>query len=195
MSKERNYHEKISRLPGLPEPLDGRGKALFDDTIARGSSVLNLHLLTAHAPVLSEARKPFVQAMRSGCDVPRLYREIAITRAAQIAGCAYEVHHHLPFVTQCGMREEAAQALDDWQQHRDMFDAPQLAVLGFVEDMCTSLGEVSDATFAQMQAHFTPAEIVELATCASAYFGTALFMKAMRLEQDPEDRKPAPGKF
>lgn len=195
MGTPRDYHEKISRLPGLPEPLDARRRALFEDTIARGSSVLNLHLLTAHAPELSEARKPFVQAMRSACAVPRLYREIAITRAAQIAGCAYEEHHHLPFVVQCGLSEEAAQGLAGWQTHRGLYDPPQLAVLAFVEAMCTSLGEVPDDVFAQLQEHFSPAEIVELATCASAYFGTALFMKAMRLELDPDDRKPAPGKF
>ena len=195
MGQERDYHEKVSRLPGLPKPLDPRIEAIFADSQARGSHILNLHLLGAHAPELNEARRPLIYAIRSECKAPRIYREIAITRAAQLVECAYEEHHHRPFCIQCGLSEEATEAISDWRNKASLFDAKQLAVLGFVEEMCGNKGEVSDAAFAELQKHFSPQEIVELATCASQYYGGGLFKKAMGLMPDAADRKPAPGKF
>ena len=130
MGEQRDYHEKISRLPGLPRPLDDRIKASFEDLQARGSDILNLHLLGAHAPELAVARKPFIQALRSACHVPRIYREIAITRAAQLIECEYEEHHHKPFCIQCGLSEEATDAIARWQQSRHLFDAKQLGCSG-----------------------------------------------------------------
>lgn len=195
MDADRDYHEKISRLPGLPQPLDPRIEAVFADSRARGSHILNLHLLGAHAPELAEARRPLIYAIRSECKVPRIYREIAITLAALMVDCAYEVHHHEPFCIQCGLSEAATAAIGDWRNKRELFDARQLAVLGFVQEMCGAKGEVSDAAFAELAEHFSPQEIVELATCATQYYAGGLFKKAMGLMPDAPDRKPAPGKF
>ena len=55
MSDERDYHEKVSRLEPLPRPLSPQVKDLFDELKSRGSSILNLHLVSAHAPELAAA--------------------------------------------------------------------------------------------------------------------------------------------
>lgn len=195
MAENRNYHEKVSRLPGLAQPLPPEVAAIFEDSIQRGSDILNLHLLGAHAPELAAARKPLIYALRSACKTERIYREIAITRAALMIDCTYEVHHHTPFCLQCGLTNEAVEALGDWQDKKNLFDAKQLAVLGFVEEMCGKQGNVSDAVFQELAAHFSPQEIVELATCASMYYAGGMYKKALGLMPDPDERKPAPGKF
>ncbi|MDP4594710.1 MAG: carboxymuconolactone decarboxylase family protein, partial [Beijerinckiaceae bacterium] len=181
MGEQRDYHEKVSRLPGLPKPLDPNVKDIFDDSIARGSHILNLHLVTAHAPELAAARKPLIQAIRSAGKAERIYREIAITRAAQMVECDYEVHHHKPFCVQCGLSEEAVAALDDWQANRNLFDAKQLALLGFVEEMCGNKGKVSDTVFDEYAKHFSAQEMVELATCASTYYGGGMDKNAFNI--------------
>ena len=195
MNEQRNFNEKVSRLPGLPDPLPARTAAMFEDALRGGGHILNLHLLNAHAPALAEARRPLIAAMRSECAVARLYRELAITRTAQLVECAYEEHHHLPFCRQCGMSEEAVAAIARWRDHAGLFDAPQRAVLAFVDEMCAHKGKVGEATFAELARHFSPQEIVELTMCATAYYGAGMYMRALELAPDAEDRKPAPGAF
>ncbi|MGE3245604.1 MAG: carboxymuconolactone decarboxylase family protein [Beijerinckiaceae bacterium] len=195
MEENRDYHEKVSRLPGLPKPLNPEVKAIFDDTIARGSHILNLHLVSAHGPEISAARKPLIYAIRSGCSVPRIYRELAITRAAQMVECEYEVHHHKPFCIQCGLSDAAVNALHDWQNNRHLYDEEQLALLAYVEELCGNKGNVADATFDALASHFTPQEIYELTICATTYYAGGMEKNALRIVMDPEHRKPAPGKF
>lgn len=195
MSDARDYHEKISRLPGLPKPLAPEVRQRFNNTLANGGDILNLHLLNAHSPALSVARKPLIDALRSGCVVPRIYREIAITRAAQLVECDYEVHHHIPFCIQCGLSEEATAALANWQENKTLFDEKQLAVLGYVEEMCSNKGNISDGAFEELSAYFSPQEVLELTMSASTYYGNGHAMKALGLQPDTPDRKPAPGKF
>ena len=75
-------HIKVSRLPALPKPLDPIVAGLFENTRKRGGHILNLHKVSGHAPKLTSAKRPFTYALRNDCDVPRLYRELAICRSA-----------------------------------------------------------------------------------------------------------------
>src|ERR1700759_3621700 len=91
-------NEQVSRLPPLKLPLDPIIAGLFEETRSRGGHILNLHKTNAHAPRLSRAKRPLTHALRNDCDVPRIYRELAICRAAQSVGCDYEVNHHIPLL-------------------------------------------------------------------------------------------------
>lgn len=195
MDEKRDYHEKVSRLPGLPKPLNPDVAEMFEQTLARGSHILNLHLVNAQSPELAVARKPLILALRNACKVPRIYRELAITRAAQMVECEYEVHHHIPFCIQCGVSKAAVAALADWQNNTELFDAKQLAVLGYVEELCGNKGNVSDAAFDALASHFSPQEIYELTSSATIYYAGGMEKKALGLIMDPDYRKPAPGKF
>ena len=195
MTEERDYHEKVSRLAPLPKPLSPEVTSIFDELKSRGSSILNLHLVSAHAPELAAARRPLISGLRSNCKVPRLYRELAITRAAQMVECEYVVHHHTPFLIQCGLSEEAAGKLENWRDNRAMFDAKQLALLAYVEEMCGNKGKVADPVFDELAAHFTPGEIYELTIAATTYYAGGMEKNALGLIMDPDHRKPAPGKF
>ena len=61
--------------------------------------------------------------------------------------------------------------------------------------MCGNKGKVSDATFHELAAHFAPGEIYELTIAATTYYAGGMEKNALGLIMDPEDRKPAPGKF
>jgi len=186
---------KISRLPPLPEPLDPIIEELFADTTSRGGHVLNLHLTKAHAPKLARAGRPLTRALRNECISPRLLREIAIVRTSILVGCAYELHHHRPLVLAAGLSEAQFNALRDWRPQRHLFNASQQALLAYVDCLCMEKGEVDDATFAAMKKHFSPQEIVELTLCATHYYASGLFMKAMQIVIDEPHKKAAPGKF
>jgi alkylhydroperoxidase family enzyme len=186
---------KVSRLPPLPEPLDPVIEEIFADTTSRGGHVLNLHMTKAHAPKLARASRPTTRALRSECVSPRLLREIAIMRISIIVGCAYELHHHYPLLLQAGASEAQFQALVDWRSQSQLFDDRQRALLAYVDRLGLHKGDVDDETFAAMEKHFTPQEIVELTLCATTYYSSGLFMKAMKIQMDEPHKKAAPGKF
>jgi alkylhydroperoxidase family enzyme len=186
---------KVSRLPPLPEPLDPIVTELFEDTASRGGSILNLHLTKAHAPKLQAAGRHITRALRSECIAPRVLREIAILRASILVGCAYEEHHHRPLAAAAGLTQGQVDAVKDWRPKAQLFDEKQRALLAYVDQLALNRGDVDDATFAGMEKHFSPQEIVELTLCATSYYGGGLFMKAMKIEIDAPHKQAAPGKF
>jgi alkylhydroperoxidase family enzyme len=188
-------HAKVSRLPPLPDPLDPDTAAYFARAQARGNSILNLHLATAHAPKITLAKNPLAMALRSECDSPRLYRELAIVRVGQVMECPYELDHHMPLLLECGMSEAQVAALDNWREHRNLYDERSLAVLAWIDSMAANKGDVDDATFAELSRLFTPKELVEIGYNAAIYFGNALILKSFRIELDDAHVRTTPGKF
>lgn len=188
-------HVKASRLPALPVPLDPIVAQLFEDTRARGGHILNLHKTNGHAPKLARAKRPFVSALRNDCQVARIYRELAICRTAINVECAYELHHHHPLALKAGLSEMQFEALANWRKETGLFNEALLAVLAYVDEMALQKGSVSDATFTELSKHFNAQEIVELTYCATSYYASGLYMKALGVLPDEPHKKAAPGKF
>ena len=186
---------KVSRLPPLTEPLDPITLNLFEDTLARGGHILNLHVMNGHAPKLARARRPFTKALRSECDAPRLLREIAIVRASQIIGCDYELYQHSKMVLAAGLSQEQLDALGTWRSNSELFDERQRALLAYLDCLGLQKGDVDDTTFAGMEKHFPPQQIIELTQCFTSYYGSGIFMRAMRLKLDTPEKSAAPGEF
>ena len=124
-----------------------------------------------------------------------MLREIAILRASILVGCAYEEHHHRPLAAAAGLTQEQVDAVKDWRPKAHLFDEKQQALLAYVDQLALNKGDVDDATFAAMEKHFSPQEIVELTMCATSYYGCRIFMKAMRIQIDDPHKKAAPGGF
>jgi AhpD family alkylhydroperoxidase len=193
MDEGRDVHDQVSRLPGLPSPLDPLVAESFARSQARGSSILNLHLVNAHAPRLWQARIALAYALRAECVTPRRYRELAILRAAQLARCSYEETHHRPMAEAAGMSQEAVAAIATWTEHRDLFGAPELAILAWVDQVCSVSGDNEDETFAALARVFTPGEVVEITAAATTYYAGGLFIRALSVQNDPAHLHAAPG--
>ena len=192
---DENYHRQISRLPPLPSPLDLICQKLFDETRARGGHVLNLHVATAHAPRLVETKRPFSMSLRNDCEAPRALRELAILRTGMMLDCPYELDHHVPLALKAGVTQVQIDALKDWTKSRDLYDARQRALLAYLDEMFGNSGNVSDATFTEMSRQFSPREIVELIYNATTYYGTAMVIKSLRIQNDETHVRATPGKF
>jgi 4-carboxymuconolactone decarboxylase len=188
-------HQKVSRLPPLPRPLDPLVQKMFDETRARGGDILNLHLTNGHAPRVGQSKRVLTHAMRNDCDCPRIYRELAICRAAFLVDCPYELKHHLPLVQRAGLSHAAAEAIANWRAAPDLFDEVQRAVLTYVDEIMLNKGVVSDQVFTELQKHFSPQYIVELTLNATVYYSNGLFMKALGVQPDEAHKVAAPGKF
>lgn len=190
-----SHTRKVSRLPPLPEKLHPLIEKRFVDQRARGAEPINLHLAQGHAPELSASRGEFTWKLRNETMLGRKLLELVIVRVASIMNCAYELHHHLPMIAQAGYSPAQVEAVrGDWRKSRDLFAPKEQALLAFVDELCDR-GNVTDATWEETARHFSAQEMVETCYAATSYYANAMFVKAVRLEVDPPDRRTAMGKF
>jgi alkylhydroperoxidase family enzyme len=183
--------QRVSRLPPLPESSDPALREFFDDRLRRGGQVINLHLALGHAPKIALARRAVANAIRYDAVTPRLLRELAIVRTAQIVGSEYELNQHIPMALAAGSTRAQLDALENWRSS-ELFDERQRAMLAYVEQVARG-GEVDDATFDALAQHFSPQEVVELTVTVASYYGTALIIRALRIEVETDGRRTAPG--
>jgi len=95
-------HQKVSRLPPLPQPLDPTLQEMFDKRRAMGGSVINLILTLGHAPKFAKATGDTAFTIRFDAVTPRSLIELAIFRTADIVGSNYELNQHTPMMKMCG---------------------------------------------------------------------------------------------
>jgi alkylhydroperoxidase family enzyme len=179
----------VSRLPPLEDPpVDPDLRDLFEDTRRRGGDVINLLLTLGHAPKIAKGRRVLANALRYEAVSPRVLRELAIVRTAQIVGGDYELNQHIPMVLEAGLTRAQLDAVESWQRST-LFDDRQRALLAYVEAMCTRKGQVDDKTYAEFARFFTPQEIVELTVTIGNYYGTGLIVKALEIRIEDDGRR------
>ena len=175
--------EQVSRLPPLPDPLPAAVEELFAERIRRSGRILNIHHTFGHAPKLSWASMQMAMALRFETSTPRLYIEIAIVRAAQLARGIYELQQHKPMLLAEGFALAKLDALENWRAST-LFDDKERALLAYV-DQIADHGNVADRTFETLERFFTPTQIMELSFAMGSYYGTALIMNALQIKLEP----------
>lgn len=184
--------QKVSRLPPLPQPLDPIMREMFDKRRAQGGAIINLQLVTGHAPKFSRAASTMAFTIRFDAKTPRRLLELTIMRTAQIVGSQYEINQHIPLFKMCGFTDAQMAALPAWQTST-LFGGEERAVLGYAEAMAHG-GNVDDPTFAAMEKFFTPQEIVEITYTVGNYYANGLLTKALKIEPETDGRETVPGK-
>lgn len=175
----------IARLPVPPQAEQHPILAeMFARIRAAGRRVLNIHRVAGLSPKLLRAQAAYAAAMREDSSLPRALQELLILRVAQLNNSEYEQSVHRGVALGLGITPEQLDALAAWRDAA-VFDVRQRAALGFVEQAAAS-GEVDDAAFAATQAAFSAPEIVELAALVAWYVGNARFVRALRIEPEPE---------
>jgi len=185
-------YPKVSRLPPLPQPLDPIMQEMFEKRRAMGGAIINLQLVTGHAPKFSRAAAAMAFTIRFDAVTPRRLLELVIMRTAEIVRSDYEINQHRPLMKLCGYSDAQIAAVAAWRQS-SLFDDQQRAVLAYVEQMAHG-GEVDDATFAALAQRFSPQQIVEISYTVSNYYATGLLTKALRIETEQDGRLTVAGK-
>lgn len=183
---------KVSRLPPLPQPLDPIMQQMFDKRRAMGGAIINLQLVTGHAPKFSRAAAAMAFTIRFDAITPRRLLELVIMRTAEIVRSDYEINQHRPLMKLCGYSDAQIAAVASWRGSL-LFDDKQRALLAYVEQMAQG-GEVDDATFAALAQHFSPQEIVEISYTVGSYYANGLLTKALRIETEQDGRLTVAGK-
>ncbi len=96
------------------------------------------------------------------CGLGEPLLELVKIRASQINGCAFCIDMHVTAARRLGMDEQRLHLLAAWRE-APAFIAAERAALEWAE-ILTRLpnGEVPDAAYAQVGAHFTPGQVAGL---------------------------------
>ncbi len=155
----------------------------------RGGKMLNLYRMLMNSPPVAEGWLALLTAVRQQCNVPALYRELAILRVAVINEAPYEFAAHVPFARREGMTTDQIEGLkalpagaDEAAMHG--YDETMRAVIAYADSMTREI-HVPDAVFARAARHFDTRQMVELTATVGAYNMVSRFLEA--LQMDPED--------
>ena len=176
----------MPRLPLVPSDADEpRLNAVFDYFRERGHEVPDLYRTLGNSPALLEGWTKFAWPLRADADTPRGLRELQIMRVAQLTDAETEWDAHWDMAVTHGNSPEKLAQLARWRES-DAFDDAERAVLALTDEMTENL-EPSDATFADVEARFSPKEIVELTLTAAFYSCVSRVLRTLAIE--PRERR------
>ncbi|HEX9032069.1 MAG TPA: carboxymuconolactone decarboxylase family protein [Streptosporangiaceae bacterium] len=115
-------------------------------------------------------------------------RELGQTRAGWLRGSQFVFSQHCKSCRSLGMSEEKIAAISSWPVS-GLFTPAERAVLAYTDALVLQGGRVSDDLFAEMAAHLTDEQILELTYVTCMYEMHATIARALRLEYDdrPDD--------
>jgi AhpD family alkylhydroperoxidase len=103
-------------------------------------------------------------------ELPQSVKEVARLRNARTTDCAYCRNVRFAGAREEGLTEDRVACITDDFEAADALDAREKAAIRFTDTFLRTPGEVSADQRRELLDHFTPSEVVELAT------GVALFM-------------------
>ena len=113
-------------------------------------------------------------------------RELAQMRVGWARGSRFVFSQHCKAARDNGVPEAQIEAVPGWASS-GAFDDRERAVLAWVDALVLQGGRASDQTFADLAAHLSEVEILELTYITTLYDQHAVMTKALRLELDDVD--------
>lgn len=181
-----------TRLPLRGPPYEPEVAARIRNTAFGALSPQNLRLALAHQPALAGAFQALAHQILFKCTLPAREREIAIIRTGALTRSEYEWGMHVSIYGEpCGLSREQVDELTLGQPSAGLWTDTERLVVRMVDELHRH-HTVSEATWAQMSAHWPPAQIVELILSAGFYQMAALFLNSTAVPlEDGAERFPA----
>lgn len=152
---------------------------------ARGGRLINIYRLMLHSPALANAWFDLNQAVRYGTEIDGQSREIAVIRVAILNDVEYVQQAHGPaYALKEGLTLEQVTAIGDWQAS-NLFTAPQRALLAYTDAMTREIA-VPDNVFAELRRHHSERQTVEFTMLIGAYNMLTRFLKALKVDPEPQ---------
>lgn len=151
----------MARLPYVDDP------GASAEVRALGRPFLNLYRILANQPPALSAFLGMSRYIRDGGTLPAPLRELTILATAHALGVRYEQVHHAAAARRAGVPEAKLAAFPAWQGSA-AFDAAERGAMTYAHEIATTR-RVSDGTFENLRAHFSPAQIVDLTLTVGWY--------------------------
>ncbi len=135
--------------------------SLYDKIFAQRGNVPNMFRTMAHRPEIFSTMMAHFAAILNTGTVPTRLKELIIVRTSQINRTPYCLASHTRIALNLGWTDEQLSHLAEWQQRSD-FTPAEKAALRLAETVTRDAHAVSDEQFAELRAHYSEGEIVEL---------------------------------
>ena len=153
---------------------------LYDraDAVSRGGTLPGPTLFgnqvraLAHNPALLKALFTVYEAFAAEPSIDRKLTELGILVVSRVNACRYCVQHHAPLAHGAGLKTSQLEAIqaDAWSD-RTLWTHQEWLVVRYAEAIASVPQRVDDKLFAELKAHFTERQIVDLtmrlALCAA----------------------------
>lgn len=169
---------KLLNVEDVPE----ESRWLLERNTREDGDLFNIYRALAHTP---DGLRQFLRLgsyllTRSRLD-PR-EREIAILRTGALAGCRYEVAHHVPIARAAGLDDGAIRAAVEGDA--SPFSEREAAALRFATEL-TRDARVSAETHASLGALFSERELADLALTVGYYNLVARVLNGLEVDLEP----------
>ena len=169
--------------PYIPYTDDGPAELVSAIKARRGGHLLNLDRMLLNSPPFAQGWNGFIGTVRAGLAIPLVLQELAICAVASLNRADYEFLHHGPVFLRGGGTEAQLEALRQPLTAAPLFDDKGRTVLALAIEMTRDI-EVSAATRAALEKHFSPRDQVELIGVIAAYNMVSRFLIATGIEPE-----------
>jgi AhpD family alkylhydroperoxidase len=173
----------MARVPYLtkPDATTTESEAVWQRLEAeRKLPTANLFRALAHAPALLDAFLSYANALRDKSALDPKLRELAILTVGHATGSEYEIAHHQSHALKAGVTSEQLAAVTSFETS-DVFDAVERAVMRLAHESTVNV-QVSDERWADVRAHLSDTQMVELALNVAWYNSGARVMALLGIE-------------
>jgi 4-carboxymuconolactone decarboxylase len=149
--------------------------------LSGGIPALNLDRMISHNPALKQSYLGVGAHLIGHGLLEEKLREIVILAVGRLSGSAYEIHQHRSFARAVGLSDAKIAAVIEGES--EPLSAEERLAVRFTEELYRD-GNVSDATFAEAQSFFPPAQLMELVILIGFYRTTATLLKVFAVDLD-----------
>jgi uncharacterized peroxidase-related enzyme len=181
---------RISRL-GRRDVSEAVGE-IYDRYVRQRGNVPNMFRTVAHRPEILQTMIAHMEAVLNTGTLPTSLKELVIVRTSQMNNCEYCLVSHSLLARKLGYSDEQIAALPTFESSH-AFTAREKAALRLAERLTRNEGPLNDTELADLKAHFTEGEIVELMAASGLlnYFNRFNNLVAMEPTQPAAGVEPA----
>lgn len=170
---------RISRLERSEVSTDLQ--SLYDRAFTQRGNVPNMFRVMAHRPeIFSTMMAHFAAVLNTGTVSTKL-KELIIVRTSQMNQTPYCLASHTILARNLGWTDEQLAHLSEWSERGD-FTPAEKAALRLAETVTRDAHAVTDEQFAELRAHYSEGEIVELLCAIGLFNYFNRFNDALRME-------------
>jgi AhpD family alkylhydroperoxidase len=166
--------------------LDARRAPLLARPFYEGGDPGPIVAAIAHVPEVLEATMPFLSAMFGPSALPARAKEIVVLRTSALLNCNYCIQAHSVVARDSGLSRAEVLALRGERDLRSHFtDAPERALLDWIDAVASAPGPVPEKVSAAFRAHFAEPDVVEVTLLIASTMMLNRFCTALELPSSP----------
>ncbi|MEP6690759.1 MAG: carboxymuconolactone decarboxylase family protein [Gemmatimonadaceae bacterium] len=169
------------RVPlAAPDDVTDHGaRAELETFVRERGKAPNLFRAASVRPEIMRTLAAHLRAVTGPGEVPSLLKELVSLRVSLINDCAYCLASHTVLATRLGATSDVLRAVTEVRY--DGLDPSWRAALRFADAITPTRGDASDAQYAELERHWSAAQIVEITAVAALFNYFNRFANALHI--------------